>query len=225
MVKILMESKNQMTDQNECNVTNSSSTDLSSDSLTVRRLFLTWLRIGFTSFGGGAITQYLIQENFIYKHQWITAEEYANIIAMCQIAPGINIIAYTILIGKRLAGGVGIVVSLIGLILPSAVITIGISSIYASIREIPRVQSSLHTVFAAIFGISLATTWRNAKPIVNGNRQRGTLVFWATLGIVIGSALIYIFFNPPVIVLYLLGGICGALVYWHAAKRERRTGQ
>ncbi|GMB00080.1 chromate transporter [Pelosinus sp. IPA-1] len=117
-----------MSDGNEFKAGNHITTNVS-DSLTINGLLFAWLRIGFTSFGGGAITQYLIQESFIYKHKWITAEEYANIIAMCQIAPGINIIAYTILIGKRLAGWVGIVVSLIGLILPSAAITIGISSI------------------------------------------------------------------------------------------------
>ena len=33
--------------------------------LTIKRLFLTWVKIGFTSFGGGAVTEYLIQESFI----------------------------------------------------------------------------------------------------------------------------------------------------------------
>jgi chromate transporter len=209
-----------MTEHNNCQTPDS--LKITADApCTIHRLFLTWLRIGFSSFGGGAITQYMIQENFIYKYHWITDEEYANIIAMCQIAPGINIIAYTILIGKRLAGWVGILVSLSGLILPSAAITIGISSIYAVIRQNARVQNSLRTVFAAIFGISLATNWRNIKPILGSNRRRGVLVFGVTLGIIIGSALIYILLNPPVIVLYLIGGLCGALAYWQAAKGKQ----
>lgn len=201
-----------MTDQNEFKT---------ASFIPVNRLFLAWLRIGFTSFGGGAITQYLIQESFIYKHKWITAEEYANIIGMCQITPGINIIAYTILIGQRLAGWMGVVVSLIGLILPSAAITIGISAIYASISEISRVQASLRFLFAAIFGIALATNWRNARPIFISSRKRGSLAFGVALGIVIGSGMIYVLLSPPVIVLYLLGGLCGALVYWYAAKKEQ----
>ena len=209
-----------MIDQHEFKARNHTSPTVS-DSITINRLFLAWLRIGFTSFGGGAITQYLIQESFIYKHKWITAEEYANIIAMCQIAPGINIIAYTILIGKRLAGSLGIFVSLMGLILPSAAITIGISAIYTSISDVSRVQSSLRSVFAAIFGIALATNWRNARPIFVSNRKRGSLAFLATLGIMIGSAIIYIYLNPPVVVLYLLGGICGALIYWYVAKKDQ----
>lgn len=191
------------------------------DNFTISRLFLTWVKIGFTSFGGGAVTQYLIQENFIYKYKWITADEYASIIGMSQITPGLNLIAYTILIGKRLAGLRGIFVSLLGLILPSAAITIGISAIYSSISKFSRVQSVLNTAFAAIVGISLATSWRNAKPILVKNRKRGPLAFGVTLGIMIGSAIIYILLNPPVIVLYLLGGLCGAFAYWYISRKKQ----
>lgn len=189
------------------------------DVCTISKLFLIWLKIGATSFGGGAITQYLIQENFIYKHKWITAEMYANIIGMCQITPGINIIAYTILIGKRLAGVRGILISLLGLILPSAAITVGISAIYISMSQFPRIQAALHTVFAAIFGVSLATNWRNVKPIFVNNRKRGPFALGMTFIILVSSGMAYVFFNPPVVVLYLLGGVCSAFVYWYISKR------
>lgn len=199
-----------------------SSTATESKLFTIKGLFLAWLRIGLTSFGGGTVTQYLIQESFIYKRQWITGEEYAKIMAMSQIVPGINIIAYTILIGKRLGGWTGIGVSLLGLILPSAAITVGISSIYASFSEVPKVQASLRTVFAAIFGIAIATSWRNVQPIITNNRNRGVLAMGVTLVILIGSALVYVCFNPPVFLLYLFGGLCGALAYSYMAKKERR---
>lgn len=184
-------------------------------------LFLTWLRIGLTSFGGGAITQYLIQENFIYKNHWIGADEYANIIAMCQIAPGTNIIGYTIIIGKRLAGWPGIAVSLLGLILPSATITIGITAIYSHFSEFAGVQASLRAVFAAIFGIALATNWRNLRPILIKNHQRGRGALAVMLLIMLCSVVIYLRFHPPVLVLYLLGGSCGALAYVHYSKKPQ----
>lgn len=191
------------------------------DTFTITRLFITWLQIGFTSFGGGATTQYLIQEKFIYKHKWITDEEYASIIGMCQLTPGMNIIAYTILIGKKLAGCIGIFISLIGLILPSAFITVILTTIYTSISKSARVHSALHTVFAAIFGISLATNWRNVRPIIIKNYKRGYLLFGITLTVIIGSGVIYIFLNPPVILLYILGGVCVAVAYWYISKEER----
>jgi len=186
---------------------------------TLMSLFIVWFKIGATSFGGGAITQYLIQEHFIYKKKWITEEMYANIIGMCQITPGINILAYTIVIGKQLAGLKGVFVSLLGLILPSAVITVAISAIYLKVSDIPRVQAALHTVFAAIFGVALATNWRNIKPIFLANHKRGPLAFAATWVMLIGSGVVYAFFQPPVAVLYLMGGLCGAILYGYILKR------
>lgn len=211
-----------MTKQNEFKTTEQISCAEAYD-FTIARLFLTWLKIGFTSFGGGATTQYLIQENFIYKYKWITSEEYASIIGMCQITPGMNIIAYTILIGKRLASFLGIFVSLFGLILPSATITVIISSVYINISKSSIVHSALHTVFAAIFGIALATNWRNVQPILVKNHKRGLLPFVITVGIMIGSAIIYIFLNPPVIVLYLLGGLCGAVTYFYISTKKQEV--
>ena len=197
--------------------------NLNDSDFTCQLLFFIWLKIGGTSFGGGAVTQYLIQENFIYKHKWITAEEYANIIGMCQITPGINIIAYTILIGKRLAGRRGIILSVLGLILPSVVITIMISAIYANISQYPEVQAGLRTAFAAIFGVSLATNWRNVKPILLQNKKRGSLAFAVVLAILFGSGLIYIFLDVPVVILYLFGGVCGAFSYRYISKRKQEV--
>jgi chromate transporter len=182
---------------------------------TLSALFLTWLHIGATSFGGGAVVQYLIQEHFIHKRQWLTAEDYARILAMCQITPGLTIIAITITIGKRLGGWLGMWLSLAGLVLPSALITVGMTAIFASVREWPPVQASLRAIFAAIFGISLATTWRNVHHILVTNRNHGRLSLSVVLAIVSGGGLLYLWLKPPVIVLYVLGGMCGAWLYSH----------
>ncbi len=186
---------------------------------TMGRLFLTWLHIGSTSYGGGAVVQYLIQEHFIHEHNWLTAEEYARILAMCQITPGLTLIAITIMIGKRFGGWAGILISLAGLIVPSAAITVAMTAIYAGIRELPPVQAALRSVFAAIVGISLATSWRNVRPILVNNWKRGRAMRLTALAILAGSALLYLVLQPPVIFLYLLGGLCGAVTYWHMSKR------
>ena len=140
---------------------------------------------------------------------------------MGQIKPGMNIIATTILIGKKLGGGMGIVVSLAGLILPSAGITIAMAAIYTNLSIFSRAQGALRAVFAAIFGIALVTNWRNVRPILISNHKRGPLALSIALAIMFGSAIIYVAFNPPVLVLYFLGGLCGALTYWRMAKKAK----
>jgi len=180
-------------------------------SIKARDLFLVWAKIGCTSFGGGPVTQYLIQENFIYRRAWISPEEYATILGMSQVAPGINLIAIAILIGKRLAGGLGIALSLAGLILPSAIITIAMTAAYVGVGSLPRVQASLRMAFAAILGISLATNWRNVRPIFQGRRKRGLGALASALAILGGTALVYALLSPAVALLYVAGGLLGAL--------------
>src|SRR6266566_945527 len=97
------------------------------------QLFRIWASIGLQSFGGGATTTLLIQRAFIEKHRWLSIEEFMHLWNLCILTPGINLVALTVLIGRKLGGAWGIVVSLAGLLLPSAtitcLITVGFSSI------------------------------------------------------------------------------------------------
>jgi chromate transporter len=87
------------------------------------KLLSIWGKIGLQSFGGGATTTLLIQRNFIDIHHWMTMEDFTQYWNLCVFTPGINLVALTILIGRKLAGTRGIIASLVGLLLPSAFIT------------------------------------------------------------------------------------------------------
>lgn len=178
---------------------------------TLPAMFLVWLQIGTTSFGGGAVTQYLIQEHFIYRRQWITHEDFRQILAVSQICPGINLLAYTILIGKKLGGIRGSLLSLLGFLLPCTAITIALSAIYAKISDLPLVQHALQTMFAAIFGISLATNWRNIRPIFQRQTKKTARLY--ILAVMLGSAILYEIFDLSVIALYLFGACSLAVLY------------
>ena len=77
-------------------------------------LFRIWASVGLQSFGGGASTTFLIQRAFIEKHRWLSMEEFMYFWNLCVLTPGINLVALTVLIGKKLGGVWGIVVSLAG---------------------------------------------------------------------------------------------------------------
>src|SRR5579862_1356684 len=91
---------------------------------TPRQLLKSWLRVSFQSFGGGTATLALIRQEFVTKNEWITEERFLRDWSLCQLAPGINLIALSILIGKRTMGGLGVLISLGGMLLPSAFLTI-----------------------------------------------------------------------------------------------------
>src|SRR5438876_9119064 len=93
--------------------------------------------IGVQSFGGGSATLYLIRRVAVERHGWITDHDFTRYWGICQMAPGINILGLVILIGWRVAGTLGAGLALIGLLLPSAALTVALTSIYAVIRDAP----------------------------------------------------------------------------------------
>lgn len=162
----------------------------------------------------------MIQERFIYRLRLLTEDEYTEIVGVGQITPGINILAYTILIGQRLAGWRGSLISVLGLVLPSAAITIALSSIYLLFSDVPAVQHALRTAFAAIFGISLITNWRNMKPILKKGKQVGGMSFILLLLVIIVTAFLYRFAGVSVVYLYGIGAAIGAIAYIRMGKRK-----
>jgi chromate transporter len=129
-----------------------------------RQLFLIWTNIGLQSFGGGATTILLIQREFTEKRHWLTMEDFTHLWSLCLFAPGINLIAITILIGKRLGGISGIFCSLAGLLFPSALITCFIAAGFQKIEHIHAVQAVLQGVVPATAGIMLLVGFNFAYP-------------------------------------------------------------
>src|SRR2546423_3708850 len=104
-------------------------------------LFRIWASVGLQSFGGGASTTFLIQRAFIEKHRWLSMEEFMYFWNLCVLTPGINLVALTVLIGKKLGGVWGIVVSLAGLLLPSAAITCLFAATFLQVENDAAVQA------------------------------------------------------------------------------------
>lgn len=129
-----------------------------------RQLFLIWTNIGLQSFGGGATTILLIQREFTEKHHWLTMEDFTHLWSLCLFAPGINLIAITILIGKRLGGIPGIFCSLGGMLFPSALITCLIAAGFQQIEHIHAVQATLRGVVPATAGVMLLVGYNSAYP-------------------------------------------------------------
>jgi len=89
----------------------------------LKDIFLTWLRIGAFSFGGGAATLFLMRREFVQRHRWITGDQYNEAFALSKLTPGTNIIAQSIVMGRMMAGVGGVVATLAGLLAPAIAIT------------------------------------------------------------------------------------------------------
>ena len=76
-----------------------------------RQLFVSYLKIGFFGFGGGYAMLSLIQNEIVEQRGWITATQFADIVAVSQITPGPIAINSATYIGYTVAGVGGSVVA------------------------------------------------------------------------------------------------------------------
>ncbi|MCX6018642.1 MAG: chromate transporter [Chloroflexi bacterium] len=182
---------------------------------SLRNLFALWLRIGATSFGGGSATQLLIQRHFVEQQRWLTPEDFSQVWAVVQFAPGINLLAIAVVIGKKLGGTRGAFVSALGMLLPSVGITIAMTALYVLVKDQPRIAGALHGITPALVGLSIAFTWRLLKPPVEALRAHGRAPMMLGL-IVIGATLAMTLLGVPVLISYLLGAAALGIFYARA---------
>jgi chromate transporter len=177
------------------------------------QLFRLWAAIGFQSFGGGASAQFLIQRAFIEKHGWLTAEEYLHLWGLCILTPGINMIALTVLIGRKMAGVAGIVASVAGLLLPSATITCVLAALFEHLAGVAAAQQVLRGIVPATGGVMLLVGANFARPLLRRGYDEGAPALLASCALIIACALAVILLKLSIIVV-ILGAIgLGALLF------------
>jgi chromate transporter len=176
-------------------------------------LFRTWASIGLQSFGGGASTTFLIQRTFIERYRWITMEEFLRLWNLCLLTPGINLIAITILLGKRLGGTRGIVVSLAGMLIPSASITCLLAAIFLRIEHVSAVQAVLRGVVPATGGIMLLVGLNFARPLFRNGAKAGVLSLLAYAALILACALAIIVLKLAVVAVVLGAVLLGVLFF------------
>jgi|SRR5579884_3492679 len=177
------------------------------------KLFRIWAGVGLQSFGGGASTTFLIQRAFIDKHRWLSMEEFTHLWNLCILTPGINLVALTVLIGRKLGGTRGIIASLAGMLLPSAAITCLLAVIFQQIEHIAAVQAVLRGVVPATGGIMFLVGLNFALPLIRRGLKEGFLYLLASSVLVFACAIAVILFKLTVIVVVLGAILLGALFF------------
>jgi len=177
------------------------------------QLFRIWASVGLQSFGGGASTTFLIQRTFIEKHKWLSMQEFTQLWNLCILTPGINLVALTILIGRKLGGAWGIAISLAGLLLPSALITCLLTVGFKSVEHLAAVQAILRGVVPATGGIMLLVGLNFALPLIRRGYKEGVLYLLVSIVLIIACALAVILLKLSVIVVVLGAVFLGALFF------------
>ncbi len=128
-------------------------------------LFMTFLRIGAFTIGGGYAMLPLIQREVVDRG-WISREEFIDLFAVAQSLPGIFAVNIAIFTGYRLKGVAGSVVCALGTVLPSFVIILAIALFFTRIQDNPWVEKifkGLRPAVVALIAVPCLTTARSVK--------------------------------------------------------------
>ncbi|HKD85539.1 MAG TPA: chromate transporter [Terriglobales bacterium] len=129
--------------------------------ISIRSIFLEFLFIGATSFGGGVVAY--LRDGLVRKRRWVDDREFVEYLAISQSLPGLNATNMAVLVGDRLRGFLGALTALIAICLPGGVLMLVAGVAYHTHGGKPMITAVLKGVAAAAIGLVLATTIQLGK--------------------------------------------------------------
>jgi chromate transporter len=167
------------------------------------QLFITFAKIGMFTIGGGYAMIPMIEKEVVEKHKWIGREEFLDMIAMAQAAPGVFAINSSIFVGYKIRGSKGSISALLGCALPSFFIILLIAMFFSDFKSYPDVERSLKGIRPVVVALIAAPMLRIAQ---NAN------LTWKTILIpILGTIAIFGLGISPMII--IVTGIVGGVVW------------
>ena len=145
------------------------------------QLFWTYLKIGTFTLGGGYAMLPLIQREVVDRKGWIDEEEFLNMIALAQAAPGLIAVNSAIFIGWRIGGWRGVAGAVLGAVLPSFLIILAIAMVFSEWKELPAVEAAFKGIRPAVVALIAAPLFKMAK---------SAKISWLTALIPVAAALL-----------------------------------
>ncbi len=179
------------------------------------KLFSNTFFLSAFTFGGGYVIISLMKRKFVDDLKWISNEEMLDLTAIAQSSPGAVAVNASILLGFRIAGFLGSIVSIVGTILPPLVTISVISIFYTAFRENIIISAVLMGMQAGVAAVITDVVLNLAGNIV---KEKNIIRILA----MIGSFIAAYFLNINVMFIILICGFIGALkIPVHKRKTER----
>ncbi len=186
------------------------------------KLFLTFLKIGVFSFGGGLAMIALIQNEVVEKQGWITNQEFTDIVATSQVTPGpvgINTATYTgyaAVVNAGYSEGfaiAGAFLASFAVILLPVILMLVVYKLLMRHKESPLVYNTMRVLRLAVVGLIAAAALLMVTPETFGSFRATPFQFWVSIGIFVVVFVASLKFKISPILLIMLSGLAGFIVY------------
>ena len=172
-------------------------------------LFLTMLKIGLFTFGGGYAMIALLENEFVAKKKWIEKDEFLDVAAIAESTPGPIAINAATYIGYKNAGIVGSIIATLGICIPSFVIIYAISLFFDAFLSLTLVAYAFKGIQICVVYLILSAGLKMLKQMKK--TAFNIIIILITLICMVVLSLFAVKFST--IFYILISGICGVVVY------------
>ncbi|MPN19769.1 hypothetical protein SDC9_167141 [bioreactor metagenome] len=183
---------------------------------TLKKLFFSTIYISAFTFGGGFVIITFMKQKFVDTLHWIDEQEMLDLTALAQSAPGAIAVNAAILVGWRAAGLAGMLVAVIGTILPPMLILSIISFFYTAFASNLYVALVLKGMQAGVAAVILDVVFSLGSNVVK-EKSAANIIIMAT-------AFVATFFLKINVIYIILAsafiGVCNALLQLRKERRQ-----
>ena len=184
-----------------------------------RELFGTFLKIGAFTFGGGYAMVALLEHEFVEEKQWVSREEFLDMVAIAESTPGPMAVNSATYIGYKIDGTAGAAASTVAVCIPSFVVIYCISLFFDQFLRLTVVAHAFKGIQVCVIYLILSA---GLKMLKNLDRTPFNLAILAAVVLaMVGCSLAAASFSSLYYI--LLSGTAGLLVY--ALKKLRKDGK
>ena len=167
-------------------------------------LFLTFLKMGCITFGGGYAMIPILDRELIKKRGWISMEEVMDYYTIAQITPGIIAVNISTFIGYKRKGPLGGMLTTIGFVLPGVCFITVIAVFIRNVMDYPAVIHAFAGIRIAVGALILDTVVKMVKGIFRD---------WTALVLYIAAFALSAGWRVSPMLIILGAGIIGLIVY------------
>ncbi|MFN8612141.1 MAG: chromate transporter [Vulcanimicrobiota bacterium] len=146
-----------------------------SDRPSLGAIFLAFTRISLLSVGGA--TMAWIREETVRKRGWLSEDEFAQAVAVCQLMPGANTLNMAVFLGAEMRGWPGALAAMLGLIGLPFFIVLALGLAYGRLQQGPLLRATFGGLGAGAAGVAFGTALQMARK----HLRDGWLIFLALL--------------------------------------------
>lgn len=176
-------------------------------------LFISFLKIGALSFGGGyAMVPFFEKE--ITSHNWTSAADYINVIALVQMLPGPFAINSSAYIGFRVGGFLGALSASVALSLPSFVALIFVSKYYNNFSSNIYMNIALRSIRPAVIGLLASAVYIiGIQPIMEKTEVSDILSIAKVVSLMAGGFLLLKYTKVKPLIFILIYAVIGIILF------------